>query len=220
MPNTVTSNGAANAIPAEPAPTIADAVVSSPKDPTITFWELAELCYELFKVLGAVTQYLNDELQKSVLNLRDLNTAQLLANQSGPPADPPLKPGDGFAFGGGTADPNSDPDGSNAAGLKRANDLLAILHRYGLATDIPADYLKNNGAVLTEASRRNITVQAFTNLQSNLTNSVERIKNSSGVQTTKAEGALKSSNAAVELSTGVTKGLISMEQVVAGALKM
>jgi hypothetical protein len=188
-----------------PLPAAPLSKVSGTKDATEVFWELSRLCYSLFTVLGAVGQFINDTLKDDVASLAARNSAQALVLDSGPQpsADPP-KENAQFPFGG---------TGEN--GLKRANDLMDYFHKFSIGNEFPPGYDKNNGTRISDAERKTVTVGQFKTWVGLMQNQIDRLKNNSTVETTKANGSLQSINAAMEMSTAVIKNITTTLQAVA-----
>jgi hypothetical protein len=200
----------------------ATSVVTSANDASAEFAECAALCVSIFGALGAVGRFINDLLKKYNADLNALNSAQALVLESGPPRDapPPPNPDQGFAFGGGTSVPDPDPKNSaNIAATKRANDLLDYLHAFGIAMNFPPGYATNPSLKVDETTRRLATPNNFKEWQSQLTNTTDRIKNFSTVESTKASGTLKSGSAMIEEATSLIKNQNSMGQTVSTNLK-
>ena len=98
--------------------------------------------------------------------------------------------------------------------------MLDYLHSFGLAMDFPAGYATNPSLKLDENTRRSAIVGTFKEWGLSLNAQSDRLKNSATVETTKAEGALKSSSAAIELATSIIKNNIAIAQSIDKQFKM
>ncbi|SMP45115.1 hypothetical protein [Noviherbaspirillum suwonense] len=191
-----------------PQPAIKNGAVTEPKDTTEVFWELSRLCYTLFTVLGAVGKFINEVIRNDVAALAARNSAQSLVLESGPkPSETPPKDNQPFGFGG--TDENA---------LQRANELMDYFHQFGIASDFPPGYDKDQSIRVTETTRNQMTVGQFNNYINLMNNQVDRYKNNSGTESTKAKGTLDSINAAIELSTAVVKSITTTQTTVAAKI--
>lgn len=189
--------------------------VAGVADASEVFWTAARLCQALFSVLGEVGKFLNQTLEKTIADLRIRTSAQALILNSGPPTGSTLKDDQKFPLGG----TDASGDKSNPVSTKRANDLLDYLHSFGLASTFPAWFATDPTKKVPNESR-DVLLGDFKQWQTELNNQIERIKNDSQVESTKAKGTLDSSSAAIDLATAIIKIMVSNAQSAASALKM
>nr|WP_314623018.1 hypothetical protein [uncultured Noviherbaspirillum sp.] len=217
MPDVTTSVTRPTTPASEPAAAVTgENKVASVADAAEVFWIASRLCQALFSVLGEVGKFLNQALEKTIADLRLRTSAQALFLNSGPPNNGTItKDEQKFPLGG----TDASGDTSNPVSTKRANDLLDYLHSFGLALEFPAWFAKDPSKKVLNESRE-VPLGDYKKWQTDLTNQIERIKNDSQVESTKAKGTLDSSSAAIDLATAIIKIQVSNAQSAASALKM
>jgi len=197
--------------PVAAASNVAQAAALKTEAPDNDPWAwLEQLPFAFLSLANAITQLLkivHVQLNDQVHILQQVNEAQGYAIPWRPTGD--TSKDQPFKLGG---------DNPSAGTLDKLNRFADLLHSLGLGQDFPEGYAKDNKVRVT-AGNRSIKPSQYETMKQGLDNLGQRAQTMSNRLGATAEGNEKSTNSAVEFSSGSIKLIASIKKAIAGNLR-